>query len=100
MVLEMAWKSPADIDEEVRRWMKAKGWEVTGAEYDRMKRVYAWYHHPDRGVSRILRISLEILEDYPAFAILEHLDRQDVARAIRDRPGAFRPSAKGVGGYA
>ncbi len=25
----MSWKPSADIDEKVRRWMKAKGWEMT-----------------------------------------------------------------------
>jgi hypothetical protein len=30
----MIWKRSPDVDEEVRRWMKAKGWEVTRTSYD------------------------------------------------------------------
>jgi hypothetical protein len=28
----MTWKPTVDIDQNVRRWMKAKGWEVTRTE--------------------------------------------------------------------
>ena len=29
----MNWKPRADVDEDVRNWMKAKGWEVTTTDY-------------------------------------------------------------------
>jgi len=35
-----------------------------------------------------VRISQKVLEDYPAFAVLEHLDRVNVAAAMRARPDA------------
>lgn len=35
-----------------------------------------------------LRISQEVLQEYPAFAILEHLDRLKVSRVLRDKPDA------------
>ena len=85
---EMSWKPSADIDEEVRGWMKAKGWEVTGAEYDFDRKVYAWRHEVRVGKSPTLRISRKVLEDYPAFAVLYHLDTLNVAAAIRARPEA------------
>ena len=43
---------------------------------------------PDRGEPRVLRISVEVVEVYPAFAVLEHLDRLRVAAVIRARPDA------------
>jgi hypothetical protein len=40
------------------------------------------------GSSRTLRISRRVLEDYPAFIVVHHLDELKVARAIRTRPDA------------
>lgn len=40
----MTWKPSAYMDEQVREWMKQKGWEVTSAEYDFDREVYAWWH--------------------------------------------------------
>jgi hypothetical protein len=57
-------------------------------EYDPRKRVYAWFHQPLRGSPLVLQISREVLEDYPAFAILHHLDNLGVDTAIRTHPGA------------
>lgn len=37
----------------------------------------------------ILRIARSVLEDYPAFALLEILDNLRVARAIKTRPAAY-----------
>ena len=83
----VSWK-PADItDREIRHWMKSKGWEVTGAEYDFTRKIYTWSARSLRsGHLPSLRISQRILEDFPAFAVLEHLDRLNVVDAIRRRP--------------
>jgi len=40
----MSWKPKPDIDENVRQWMKAEGWEVTTTDYDFDREVYAWRH--------------------------------------------------------
>ena len=83
----MSWQPTDDIDGEIRRWMKAKGWEVNcPPEYDR--EIYAWRHKVPGRPSHTLRISQKVLEDYPPFAVLEHLDRLNVATAIRVRPYA------------
>lgn len=70
----MTWKPSADIDEEVRSWMKAKGWEVTRTNYDSERGIYAWRQDVRGGSSPTLRISRRVLEDYPAFVVLYHLD--------------------------
>ena len=83
----MSWQPTDDIDGEIRRWMKAKGWEVNRRpEYDR--EIYTWRHKAPGRPSHTLRISQKVLEDYPPFAVLEHLDRLNVATAIRARPYA------------
>jgi len=85
----MSWKPKPDIDESVRQWMKAKGWEVTTTAYDFDREVYAW-RHDVRGKkpSPTLRISQQVLEHYPAFAVLYHLDLLRVAQVIKARPAA------------
>jgi hypothetical protein len=88
MEQSMTWKPTADIDEKVREWMKAKGLEVNRTKYDFDREVYAWRHEVSGGKSPTLRIAQSVLEDYPAFALLVHLDRLKVADAIRARPGA------------
>jgi hypothetical protein len=35
----MTWKRAPEIDQEIRRWMKAKGWEVTRTNYDPERKV-------------------------------------------------------------
>jgi hypothetical protein len=85
----MSWKPSEDADQEVRQWMKSKGWEVSGAEYDFEREIYAWKARSVRsGHSPVLRISRQVLTDLRAFAVLEHLHRLEVAAAIRSRPGA------------
>jgi hypothetical protein len=86
---QMTWKPSADIDEQMRKWMNEKGWGVTRTEYDFDREVYAWRSEV-RGSSSspTLRISQAVLEDYPAWAVLYHLDRLRVAVAIRSRPDA------------
>jgi hypothetical protein len=54
--------------------MKAKGWDVSRVNYDNEREIYAW-RHDVRGVpSLTLRISRQVLEGYPAFVVLYHLD--------------------------
>jgi hypothetical protein len=79
----------ADIDENIQDWMKAKGWEVTRTpEYDSKKRVVTWFHEPQRGPAISLGISREVLDDFPPWALLYHLDQLKVATAIGANPGA------------
>jgi hypothetical protein len=47
--------------------------------------VYA-LRHDVRGPSHTLRISRRVLENFPAFAVLYHLDQIKVAQAMRARP--------------
>ena len=84
----ITWKPAEDTDRAVRTWMKAKGWEVTGTNYDIGREIYAWRHELPAGNSPTLRISRRVLEDYPAFMVLHHLDELKVAQAIRARPEA------------
>lgn len=88
-IARMTWKPTEHMDREIRRWMKAKGWEVScRPEYDADREICAWSHEIRGGPSPTLRISRNVLEDYPAFAVLYHLDRLGAARAIRARPEA------------
>jgi hypothetical protein len=81
------WKPMEDVDAEIRRWMKSKGWDVTGVDYDPQREIYTWSARSVRsGHSPALSISRQVFADFPAFAILEHLDRLEVAAAIRRRP--------------
>jgi hypothetical protein len=82
----MTWSPSEGMDEAVRDWMKSKGWEVTKVNYDFDREIYAWRHELRSGPSPTLRISRGVLEDYPPFAVLEHLDRLDVAAALRRSP--------------
>lgn len=85
----MTWRPTAYIDEEIRRWMKAKGWEVNcRPEYDFDREVYVWRHEVPGAPSPTLRISQKVLQDYPPFAVVELLDRLKVTAAIRARPDA------------
>jgi hypothetical protein len=53
----VTWKPTEDIDENVRQWMKAKGWEVRRPpEYDADGEVYAWRHDLQVGSSHTLRM--------------------------------------------
>jgi hypothetical protein len=82
------WGPTEDTDEKVRRWMKAKGWEVTSTDYDSEAGVYAWRRELAGSNSPTLRIARSVLEDYPAFALVEILDNLRVAGAIKTRPAA------------
>jgi hypothetical protein len=66
--------------------MKAKGWEVTATDYNFEQEIYSWRHQQPGGKSPTLRITRSVLEHNPAFVILYHLDRLNVARAIRAHP--------------
>ena len=82
------WKPSEDVDEAVRSWMKSKGWEVTKVNYDFDREIYAWRHELKGKPSPTLRISQGVLEAYPPFAVVEHLDRLNVAAAIRRTPNS------------
>lgn len=41
-----------------------------------------------RGIPGRKRISRQVLEDYPAFVVVHHLDELKVAQAMRARPEA------------
>ena len=66
--------------------MKANGWPVNRTQYGARSRVYAWRHETRSGASPTLRISRDVLETYPPFILVELLDRQRVAAAIRAKP--------------
>jgi hypothetical protein len=40
----MTWKPSDYIDDEVRGWMKGKGWEVTATDYHFDQEIYSWRH--------------------------------------------------------
>jgi hypothetical protein len=61
----MTWKPSDDVDQSVREWMKARGWEVTRTNYDSDRKAYAWRHGLPGAKSPTLRISQKVLEDYP-----------------------------------
>ena len=84
----MSWNPTGHVDEQVRSWMKARGWEVTATDYHFDQEIYAWRHPLPGGKSPTLRITRRVLEHNPAFIVLYHLDRLKVARAIRAQPGA------------
>ena len=76
------------MDEQVRGWMRAKRWEVTATDYNFEQEIYSWRHQQPGGKSPTLRIARNVLEHNPAFVILYHLDRLNVARAMRTNPAA------------
>jgi hypothetical protein len=84
----MTWQPNEEVDREIRRWMKAKGWEVTRSKYNADKDAFAWRHDIPSANALTLWIARSVLEEYPAFALLEILDQLNVARAIRARPDA------------
>jgi hypothetical protein len=84
----MTWKPSDQHDKQIRRWMESKGWEVTRTNYDPGQQIYAWRHDVRGGPSPTLRISRQVLESYPAFVLLYHLDELKVARAMRAQPEA------------
>jgi hypothetical protein len=61
---------------------------VTATDYHFDQEVYSWRHQQPGGKSPTLRISRSVLEHNPAFVILYHLDRLNVARAIQANPEA------------
>jgi hypothetical protein len=68
--------------------MKAKGWEVTKTDYHFEQAIYSWRHEVRRGKSPTLRIRRNVLEQFPAFALVYHLDQLKVTETIRADPGA------------
>jgi hypothetical protein len=80
------WKPSEEHDKEIRRWMKLKGWGVTRTNYDPDRQVFAWRHDVRGGPSPTLRISRQVIESYPAFALLYHLDELKVVRAMGVTP--------------
>jgi hypothetical protein len=66
--------------------MQGRGWAVNRTEYDPDREIYTWRHQLGRGASRALRISREVLELYPGFAVAEHLRRLRVAQALHAQP--------------
>jgi hypothetical protein len=82
------WKPTEEHDKEIRRWMQSKGWEVTRTNYDFDREICAWRHDVRDGPSPTLRISRQVLEDYPAFVVIHHLDQLKVASAMRAYPEA------------
>jgi hypothetical protein len=60
----MTWKPTADMDEKIRDWMKAKGWEVTATDYHFDQEIYAWRHTVRGGKSPTLRITRYVLEHF------------------------------------
>lgn len=84
----MPWKLPEEHDSKIRHWMKTKGWEVSCTNFDSDRKVYAWRHDVRGGPPPTLRISRTVLENYPAFVLLYHLDEMKVARTMRAEPEA------------
>lgn len=84
----MAWKPTDHVEEQVWGWMRARRWEVTATDYHFDQEIYSWRHHQPDGNSPTLRIGRNVLQHNPAFVILYHLDRLNVARAIRANPKA------------
>jgi hypothetical protein len=87
-LLAMNWKPSEEHDSQIRGWMKAKGWEVMRTNYDLDREIYAWRHDLRGGPAPTLRISRKVLEGYPAFIVLYHLDHLKVGLAIQARPAA------------
>jgi hypothetical protein len=84
----MTWKATDHVDEQVPAWMRARRWEMTATDYHFDQEIYSWRHQQPGGKSPTLRIARNVLEQNPAFVILYHLDRLNVARAIRSQPEA------------
>jgi hypothetical protein len=47
----MTWDPSDDVDQSVREWMKARGWEVTRTNWDSDREIYAWHHEVAGGPS-------------------------------------------------
>jgi hypothetical protein len=60
---------------------------VTSTDYNFDREIYAWRHDLRSGPSPTLRFSQGVLEDYPAFALVEILDQLGVANS----ESAMRP---------
>jgi hypothetical protein len=82
----MTWKPTDHVDEQVRGWMRARRWDVTATDYYSEQEVYSWRHQQPGGKSPTLRIARNVLEHNPAFVILYHLDRLNVAAPYRPTP--------------
>ena len=78
--------------------MKSKGWKVSQVNYDAEQPVYAWRHDVRGGPSPTLRISRQVLETYPAFVLLDHLDELKVACDASTPELSPRGGAEGLDG--
>jgi hypothetical protein len=72
----MTWKPSDHTYEQVRG--------CTDYHFDR--EIHSWRHQQPGGESPTLRISRYVLQHNAAFVILYHLDRLNVAGAIRSNP--------------
>jgi hypothetical protein len=86
--LNASWKPSVDHDREIRRWMASKGWEVSRSSYDFDREICAWRHDVKGSPSPTLRISRRVLETYPGFIVVHHLDELKDAKHMRARPEA------------
>ena len=84
----MTWNLSGYVDDQIRTWMKERGWEVTRTDYDFGSEVYSWRHTHPSGKSLTLRIARPVLDGYPAFIVLYYLDILKVAAALRRNPRA------------
>jgi hypothetical protein len=80
------WKPSEEHDKEIRRCTKSKGWEVTRTNYDSERDAESRTSYVRGGPSPTLRISRQVIESYPAFALLYHLDELKVVRAMGVTP--------------
>jgi hypothetical protein len=92
------WAPPGATDAAVREWMAALGLEVTSTRYDFDGETYAW-RHDILGGSPTLRISRVILEDQPAAALLDVLERLGVGDILKAHGRTFWLRAKAVKSY-
>jgi hypothetical protein len=67
--------------------MQSRRWPVTRTDYNHDHRVYGW-RHEDSGKAVTVRITKDVLERYPSFAIMEHFDRLKLSALIRQNPEA------------
>ena len=95
----MRWRPPAETDATVRVWMRGKGWKVEGTEWDARKETYVWISYPGRTGPIVLGMSRDVIDQLPAFAIQEVLERQNASAELRSRPGVARVLVRRADGY-
>lgn len=85
----MNWKPSDDTDYMIRKWMGHRGWDVHRTDYNHEQQFYSWRHELGGERAIVLRITRTVLEDFPAFALWELLDRRHVAAELKARPAAY-----------